>query len=124
MSNVKVLDLDLRDDNMVFAATHGRGVFSGQFTAASLSVNTKIPTSSNVNLFPTVSNGELYIMAKQHIENAKITVYNLNGQLVHSAILNITNMQRSLDLTNLKSGIYFVNILTGAQKTSHKIIIK
>ncbi|WP_052158320.1 thrombospondin type 3 repeat-containing protein [Lacinutrix jangbogonensis] len=31
MSNVKVLDLDLRDDNMVFAATYGRGVFSGEF---------------------------------------------------------------------------------------------
>ncbi|WGD33495.1 thrombospondin type 3 repeat-containing protein [Olleya sp. YS] len=33
MSNVKVLDLDLRDDNMVFAATYGRGVFSGMFDA-------------------------------------------------------------------------------------------
>lgn len=33
MSNVKVLDLDLRDDNMVFAATFGRGVFSGSFDA-------------------------------------------------------------------------------------------
>ena len=32
MSNVKVLDLDLRDDNMVFAATYGRGIFSGQFS--------------------------------------------------------------------------------------------
>ena len=31
MSNVIVLDLDLRDDNMVFAATYGRGVFSGKF---------------------------------------------------------------------------------------------
>ncbi len=31
MSNVVVTDLDLRDDNMVFAATYGRGVFSGQF---------------------------------------------------------------------------------------------
>ncbi|WP_299382528.1 thrombospondin type 3 repeat-containing protein [uncultured Lacinutrix sp.] len=31
MSNVKVTDLDLRDDNMVFAATYGRGVFSGEF---------------------------------------------------------------------------------------------
>ena len=31
MSNVKVMDLDLRDDNMVFAATYGRGVFSGEF---------------------------------------------------------------------------------------------
>lgn len=32
MSNVPVLDLDLRNDNTVFAATHGRGIFSGKFT--------------------------------------------------------------------------------------------
>lgn len=32
MSNVPVLDLDLRDDNTVFAATYGRGIFSGKFT--------------------------------------------------------------------------------------------
>ncbi|MBA6156695.1 thrombospondin type 3 repeat-containing protein [Tenacibaculum sp. S7007] len=31
MSNVPVLDLDLRDDNIVFAATYGRGIFSGKF---------------------------------------------------------------------------------------------
>ncbi|RSC95022.1 thrombospondin type 3 repeat-containing protein [Tenacibaculum singaporense] len=31
MSNVPVLDLDLRDDNVVFAATYGRGIFSGKF---------------------------------------------------------------------------------------------
>ncbi|QCE40806.1 thrombospondin type 3 repeat-containing protein [Psychroserpens sp. NJDZ02] len=31
MTNVKVTDLDLRDDNMVFAATYGRGIFSGEF---------------------------------------------------------------------------------------------
>ncbi len=32
MSNVKVTDIDLRDDNAVFASTYGRGVFSGEFT--------------------------------------------------------------------------------------------
>ncbi|MBT8271295.1 MAG: hypothetical protein KJO25_04540, partial [Bacteroidia bacterium] len=32
MSNVKVTDLDLRDDNAVFASTYGRGVFSGEFS--------------------------------------------------------------------------------------------
>ncbi|CAM1349854.1 thrombospondin type 3 repeat-containing protein [Tenacibaculum insulae] len=31
MSNLPVLDLDLRDDNTVFAATYGRGIFSGKF---------------------------------------------------------------------------------------------
>ena len=32
MSNVKVTDIDLRDDNAVFASTYGRGVFSGEFS--------------------------------------------------------------------------------------------
>ena len=32
MSDAKVTDLDLRDDNMVFASTYGRGVFSGEFS--------------------------------------------------------------------------------------------
>ena len=32
MSSAKVLDIDLRDDNKVFAATYGRGVFSGEFS--------------------------------------------------------------------------------------------
>lgn len=31
MSNSKVTDLDLRDDNAVYASTYGRGVFSGEF---------------------------------------------------------------------------------------------
>ena len=31
MSNAKVMDLDLRDDNAIYAATYGRGIFSGQF---------------------------------------------------------------------------------------------
>ena len=39
MSNVKVNDLDLRDDNTVFASTYGRGVFSGKFTAEVASVD-------------------------------------------------------------------------------------
>lgn len=32
MSNVRVTDIDLRDDNAIFVSTYGRGVFSGQFS--------------------------------------------------------------------------------------------
>ena len=32
MNNAKVTDLDVRDDNAVYASTYGRGVFSGAFT--------------------------------------------------------------------------------------------
>ncbi|WP_317166951.1 thrombospondin type 3 repeat-containing protein [Winogradskyella ursingii] len=32
MSNVRITDIDLRDDNAIYISTYGRGVFSGQFT--------------------------------------------------------------------------------------------
>ncbi|GGI56325.1 PA domain-containing protein [Winogradskyella haliclonae] len=31
MSNVRITDIDLRDDNAIYVSTYGRGVFSGQF---------------------------------------------------------------------------------------------
>jgi hypothetical protein len=118
MSNVKVLDLDLRDDNMVFAATHGRGVFSGQFTAESLSVDTNTFTASGIKVFPTVSNGELFITSANNIEKTELNVFNITGQNVYSEKVNISNNKTALNLTSLKSGIYFI------QTKSHKIIIE
>jgi hypothetical protein len=124
MSNVKVLDLDLRDDNMVFAATHGRGVFSGQFTAESLSVDTNTFTASGIKVFPTVSNGELFITSANNIEKTELNVFNITGQNVYSEKVNISNNKTALNLTSLKSGIYFIQIGKENQTKSHKIIIE
>ncbi|MCT4700186.1 thrombospondin type 3 repeat-containing protein [Tenacibaculum haliotis] len=68
MSNVPVLDLDLRDDNIVFAATYGRGVFSGKFTLeldpegdddldGVLNKNDNCPTTANAAQTDTDRNG-------------------------------------------------------------------
>jgi hypothetical protein len=124
MSNVKVLDLDLRDDNMVFAATYGRGVFSGQFTAESLSLDTNTFTASEIKVFPTVSNGELFITSENNIEKTELNVFNITGQNVYSKTVNISNDKTVLNLTSLKSGIYFIQIGKENQKKSHKIIIE
>jgi hypothetical protein len=124
MSNVKVLDLDMRDDYMVFAATHGRGVFSGQFTANSLSVIAELISTQNIKIFPTVSRGEIFITSNNSIENTKLEIYNLNGQRVHSEILNLSNNKTELNLTSLKAGIYLVNILKDGKQISSKIIIE
>jgi hypothetical protein len=124
MSNVKVLDLDLRDDNMVFAATHGRGVFSGQFTAESLSVNNEVLASSGIKIFPTISNGEISITSDEAFENTALNVYNIAGQLVHNKLLNLSERKTSLDLSHLKAGIYFIKTSIKNQKISHKIVIE
>jgi hypothetical protein len=124
MSNVKVLDLDLRDDNMVFAATHGRGVFSGMFTAESLSVDANVFTSSEIKVFPTVSNGEVFITSLNNIEKTEVNVFNITGQNVYSKKLNISSDKTTINLTSLKSGIYFIKVEEDDLKISHKIIIE
>ena len=125
MSNVKVLDLDLRDDNMVFAATHGRGVFSGQFTSEPLSINNEVLASSGVKIFPTISNGEISIISNEAFENTELNVYNIAGQLVHNKILNLSENKTSVNLTRLRAGIYFIKIsMNNNQVISHKIIIE
>ena len=53
MSNVKVTDLDMRNDYTVYAATYGRGVFfSGLFTNTTLS-GVDFVNSSNIKIYPS-----------------------------------------------------------------------
>ncbi|MEP3837980.1 MAG: PA domain-containing protein [Algibacter sp.] len=124
MSNVKVLDLDLRNDNMVFAATLGRGVFSGQFTAASLSTDKHVFSSSNLRIYPTVSNGDINIISNEYIDNTTLNVYNISGRKVYSENLNLSNTERKIDLTNLQSGMYLMKFSKDNIETTHKIMIK
>ena len=71
MSNVKVVDLDLRNDNTVFAATYGRGIFSGQFTAAPLSSNDNF-LNKGIKVYPNPSNGTFSIRSESEVINVRL----------------------------------------------------
>lgn len=124
MSNVKVLDLDLRDDNMVFAATHGRGVFSGQFTATSLSTSDNAFSSSKLRIYPTVSDGNIKIISEDFIEEAQLNVYSITGKRVYSDALDLSKTESSINLSDLQSGIYLLKFSKDNIETTHKIVIK
>jgi hypothetical protein len=122
MSNVKVLDLDLRNDNMVFAATHGRGIFSGMFTAESLSVENNTLNKSKIKIYPTISKGKINISSTENYGKIGFSVFTLTGKKVYSKDINISNSKTNLNLTGLSSGVYLVKFSN--EKTSHKIIIE
>merc|ERR1739838_1139051 len=63
MSDVIVTDLDLRDDNKVFAATYGRGVFSGDFTAEQTFSVEEEALAGNFTVYPNPSNGTFQIQS-------------------------------------------------------------
>jgi len=123
MKNVKVLDLDVRDDNKVFAATYGRGVFSGQFTAEVTSVAEE--TTDNFSIYPTISDGHFTILAKNTFGKTKMTIFDINGKKVHSKNIDFNQQQKQEVTVNLQAGVYIVNLIGDHQKqTSLKIIIK
>ena len=78
-------------------------------------------TYNQLTVYPNPSAGLFNIQTKNPIENATITVYDLNGRIVYQAKSeNIEN--KSLDLNNLSNGIYILNIANGNVKYSQKII--
>ncbi|MGY0427344.1 MAG: T9SS type A sorting domain-containing protein, partial [Polaribacter sp.] len=125
MSNVKVTDLDLRDDNTVFAATYGRGVFSGKFTAATASVNDVSADKKEFTVYPTISNGNFTLLAKNSFGKSKMTVFNISGKQVYKTTLNFKENEKQKVSVNLSAGMYIINMVDeNNKKSSNKIIIK
>ncbi|WP_055443871.1 PA domain-containing protein [Lacinutrix himadriensis] len=121
MSNVRVLDIDLRDDNMVFVATHGRGVFSGQFTPDSLSIDEN--TENAFSIYPNPSNGTIHIKTTQNYGKAVAAIFDMNGRKVFSAELSL-NQQSTIEANNLATGMYVLKIQGANFSHSEKLVIK
>jgi hypothetical protein len=122
MSNVKVLDLDLRNDNRVYAATYGRGIFSGTFTATSLSENDTV-FNKGVKVYPNPSNGLFTIAIENFSGDMTLAIYDINGRNVFSKTGDyLTN--NNVNLSGLQKGIYILNIKGANLSYSEKIILQ
>ncbi len=125
MSDVPVLDLDLRtSDNTVLATTFGRGMFTGQFDASVLTVE-NFESKYGLKIFPTITDGIINIETLRTIENASLKIYDINGRAFYSKELSIDNgNNEEIDITNLSSGVYFMNFEINESKETIKIIKK
>jgi hypothetical protein len=122
MSNVKVVDLDVRNDNTVFAATYGRGIFSGQFTAAPLSINDNV-LNKGIKVYPNPSNGLVNIAIDNYNENITVEVYDMNGRKVFSNSGEYMKAN-TINLQGFQKGIYILNVKGDSLSYSEKIILQ
>ena len=79
--------------------------------------------NSNIRIYPKVSNGDINIKSNANLGNGNLEVYNLSGQKVHTAKLNLTNYENQIRM-NLSAGIYITKISGESFTLSDKIIIK
>jgi hypothetical protein len=121
MSNVKVTDLDMRNDYTVYAATYGRGLFSGLFTNTTLSA-TDFSLSSNVKIYPNPATDLINISVSNYVGDLKVELFDVNGRLVNVKTVDFSG-NYSMELNSLNSGVYIVK-LTGANLNySEKLIL-
>ncbi|PHR72493.1 MAG: hypothetical protein COA67_04410 [Lutibacter sp.] len=126
MKDVKVTSFDLRTfDNTVLATTFGRGMFTGQFTAAATSLSVdEFAKNELIRVYPTVSNGNVTISPNSEIREGTINVFDINGRNVHTTKVNFENGLEQPVSLNLSSGMYIMKFAANGLQSTHKIIIE
>jgi hypothetical protein len=121
MSNVKVTDLDMRNDYTVYAATYGRGVFSGLFTNTTLSA-TDFTLSNNVKIYPNPATDLINVSVSNYVGDLKVELFDVNGRLVNDKTVDFSG-NYSMELNELTAGVYIVKLTGTNLNYSEKIVV-
>lgn len=125
MRSVKVTDLELRNDNKVFASTYGRGIFSGQFTAADGTVGVDENELNAISsLYPNPAKDFSILQTNIEFTNPTIRIYSTTGQLVKEYKYKTTHTKFKFSTEGIKSGIYTVQINSNEKSYSTKLIVQ
>ncbi len=79
--------------------------------------------SSQFSIHPNPAKNKLYISATDQKENLAVKVFNTEGKLLNTQTLDVAK-QATIDVSNLSSGMYFLNIEDGNGNTEVKKFIK
>ncbi|MFH2142334.1 MAG: T9SS type A sorting domain-containing protein [Bacteroidota bacterium] len=80
-------------------------------------VNTEtVATSEKLNMYPNPTTGMLYFRG---VENAKIQIYNMIGELVQE----FNNVSNSIDLSEFDNGNYIVKVINDSQIATQKLTL-
>ena len=69
-------------------------------------------------MFPNPANGYLNFTTNSN-ENIDVQIFDILGK----SVLRSENVRNSVDISELKSGVYFVQIVLGTEKSTKKLIV-
>lgn len=130
MANVRIDMLKLRDgDNIVLAATHGRGLFTAEYEENQFYVGNEEHqvNESGFNVYPNPATDHITITTNLIITGlVNITITDLNGNVVFSDRLENQSgkLVHKIDLPNLAGGTYLVNLTYNGKNESRKFIVR
>ncbi len=125
MANVRVDMLILREsDQVVLAATHGRGFFTATFP---LQPNVSVPETEGLAaaVFPNPSTGIFHVkMGESSVSSSTISVFDEAGRLVFQKSDSMGQTQETIDLSGFSKGNYVLKIQQGKKIKVEKLILK
>ncbi len=95
-------------------------------TDASIVVSTKeINNISNMQVYPNPSSSQVFVkLSLKSSENVRIELMNTMGQLVYSSKVTGKNINTSVNVSNLSTGIYMLNVITSEGIKTTKLQVK
>ncbi|MBC8320197.1 MAG: T9SS type A sorting domain-containing protein [Bacteroidetes bacterium] len=129
MANVRVDMLKLRyGDDIVLAATHGRGLFTAEYLEdIYVGFEDHQTFESKFNIYPNPTVDNITISSNSTINGTVIiNITDLNGKTVYTDRLENKsgNIVYKLSLPELTAGTYLVNFSYGGRSESNKLIVK
>jgi len=121
------LSIGLSDDGSKIAIgepyNDGNGDQSGRvrvYETSTLSVGTF--SLQDLEIYPNPVNSSLLIKSKVYFES--IVIYDFNGRQLKSINLRVSSLEHQLDVIDLSSGMYFIELQSGKSKQVKKFIKK
>ncbi len=82
--------------------------------------NPEIKDKQEINMFPNPTKGIINITGDKIIS---IDVYNIMGKKVYSELVDNTNQNINIDLSNKCKGTYIINVITEERSYNNKVIL-
>jgi hypothetical protein len=130
MSNVKVTDLDLQPNSPtapttynVYAATYGRGVFSGPLSSTLSNPKNEIANNS-IKVYPTINNGNITVTSEKTYGETKVELFDISGKKVYDNNININSNSQDINFGKLSTGNYILKLTGENFEGTQKLIIQ
>ncbi|MEM9546947.1 MAG: YCF48-related protein [Bacteroidota bacterium] len=81
-----------------------------------------LKSNESVSLYPNPAWNQVYVEVENEKKIQKIEIYDHKGQLIKTNSMNISSF--NLDVSNLQSGIYYLNILSSNDSTLKQLVVK
>jgi hypothetical protein len=99
------------------------GVVLSAPTSVITSIKESVVTKNPLSVYPNPATSNVTIQNTAASNLSKVNLYNILGEQILSFDLR-ANESKSMDVSNLSKGIYFINYMDGNKATSKKLIVQ